>query len=210
VHWQQESVFGTVASLDTDNRRIELRTPGGSDVSIDIAEPIAFWVLPAQADDPAEAVTGNWRKAGIGDDLYVRGERQPGTAAIRARLIVAGGFRTFVGTVDAMDPLTETVQLRDFRSGRVRSIRFDFMPIYVAARGATPDHHHLYGATVGDLKEGDSVLILADQDVQTSRIRAFVLITGFSREGILGPASGQSSDWIFKAVGIGGRATARP
>ncbi len=109
-----------------------------------------------------------------------------------------------------MDPLTETVQLRDFRSGRVRSIHFDFMPIYVAARGATPDHHHLYGATVGDLKEGDSVLILADQDVQTSRIRAFVLITGFSREGILGPGSRQSSHWIFKAVGIGGRATARP
>src|SRR5437870_6199488 len=38
VYWQQESVFGTVASLDTDNRRIEQRTPGGSDVSIDIAE----------------------------------------------------------------------------------------------------------------------------------------------------------------------------
>jgi hypothetical protein len=205
LHWEQDSVFGTVASLDIDHRRIELRIPRGSDISIDIAEPTAFRVLPAQADDLSDAVAGDWRQAAPGDELYVRGERQAGMAAIRARLIVSGGFRTFVGTVDSMGPLTETLQLRDFRSGRLRSIHFDFMPIYVAARGATPGDHPLYWATVGDLNEGDSVLVLAHQNVGTGSIGAFALITGFARAGIMGPASGESSDWIFNAIGIAGQ-----
>ena len=64
---------------------------------------------------------------------------------------------------------------------------------------------HLYLATVGDLNEGDSVLILGRENGQTGNIDAFLLITGFSPGGVLQPGPGQSADWIFQAIGFGGR-----
>jgi hypothetical protein len=204
LEWERESVFGTVRSLDISNRRIALRTPGGSDVVIDAAGPTAFWILPAQALDPANVVPGDWKELTAGDELYVRGDRAPGTGTIRARLIVAGGFRSFIGSIESMDPLTELLGLRDFRSGRRRSVHFDFTPIYIVGRASGSPDRRLLWANVGDLKRGDSVLVLARQDGGTGKIDALMLITGFSRDGIVRPPPGQSSDWIFKAVGFGG------
>jgi Domain of unknown function (DUF5666) len=203
--WERDSVFGTVKSLDTRNHRMALRTPGGADVQIDAADPIAFWTLPAQTHDPAEVVPADWQKLTVGDEVYVHGDRAFTTGAIRARLVVSGGFRSFVGSVESMEPLNELLRLRDFRSGRSRSVHFDFMPIYIAGRAAGSADRHLYSGTIGDLKEGDSVLIMARQDGHTGHIDALLLITGFSRAGIAGPEPGQSPDWLFRAVGIGGQ-----
>jgi len=125
---------------------------------------------------------------------------------MRARLIVSGGFRSFDGSIESMEPLTRLLHLRDFRSGRDRSVHFDFMPIYVAGKNVEADtrERRLYPATVGDLKEGDSVLILGRENEQTGDIDAFLLIAGFS-PGSVQPGPGQSADWIFQAIGFGGR-----
>jgi hypothetical protein len=81
------------------------------------------------------------------------------------------------------------------------------MSIYVVGKNTVPSaqDRHVYSATVGDLKEGDSVLILGRENDQTGDIQAFLLITGFSPGGILQPGPGQSPDWIFQAIGFGGR-----
>lgn len=124
---------------------------------------------------------------------------------MRARMIVSGGFRSLAGSVESMDPLTKLLVLRDFQSGRSRRIHFDFMPIYVAGKTDAPDSRdrRLYPATIGDLKTGDSVLILGRDNKQTGGADAFLLITGFSPGGVVQPGPGQSAEWIFKAVGFG-------
>jgi hypothetical protein len=204
LEWQRDSVFGTVKSMDTTNDRIAVRTPRGPDVMIDAVGPIASWTLPAQARDPADVIPSNWEKLTVGDEIYIRGDRVPGTGAIRARVIVSGGFRSFVGSIESMDPLKEFLHLRDFRSGSSRSMHFDFIPIYIVGSVSRSADRHLYSATAGDLNEGDSVLVLGREDEKTGRIDAFLLITGFSRDGIVQAGPGQSSDWIFKALGFGG------
>jgi hypothetical protein len=176
-----------------------------ADVLVDVAARAAFWILPTQAIDPADVVPGDWKKLTVGAALYVRGDRVSATGGIRARLIVAGGFRSLVGSIESMEPLTESLSLRDFRSGRIHSNQIDLTPIYIVARAGGSAERHLYSGTVGDLKKGDSVLFLACQDGQTGEIHGFALITGFSRDAIVRPAPGQASDWIFKAVGLGGR-----
>ena len=200
--WERDSVFGTVKSIDPIDHRMTLRSPGGSDVLIDASGPIELWILPPDALDFEDAVAGPWSKLAAGDDVYVRGDRG-GTGAVRARLIVSGGFRGFAGSIESMDPLTEMIELRYFRSGRSRPMHFDFSSIYVAGAAKGPEDRPLYFATIGDLKEGDSVLILGREDAQSGGIRASLLITGFSPQEIVQPAEGQSSDWIFKAVGFG-------
>ena len=55
------------------------------------------------------------------------------------------------------------------------------------------------------MKEGDSVLILGRENAETGVIDAFLLITGFSPGGVLQPGPGQPADWIFQAIGFGGR-----
>jgi hypothetical protein len=206
VRWQSEGLFGTVKSLDTGNHKITVSVSSSPDVSVDAAGPVGFWTLPTAADDPADAIRGSWDTLAAGDAIYVRGERLFGAQTIRARLIVSGGFRSFAGSIEAMEPLTDLLRLRDFHSGRSRPVHFDFMPIYNVGRTTAPGapDRRLYPATVGDLKKGDSVLILGRENSQTGGIEAFLLITGFSPGGVVQPGPGQSTDWILQAVGFGG------
>jgi hypothetical protein len=162
VRWQSESLFGAVKALDQANHRITVRVSASSDVTVDAAGSVAFWILPTAADDPADTIHGGWESIVPGDAIYVRGERVAGMPTMRARLIVSGGFRSFAGSVESMEPLTSLLQLRDFRSGRTRPVHFDFMSIYVVGKNTVPGarDRRLYPATVGDMKGGDSVLLL--------------------------------------------------
>jgi hypothetical protein len=207
VRWQSESLFGAVKALDQANHRITVRVSASSDVTVDAAGSVAFWILPTAADDPADTIHGGWESIVPGDAIYVRGERVAGMPTMRARLIVSGGFRSFAGSVESMEPLTSLLQLRDFRSGRTRPVHFDFMSIYVVGKNTVPGarDRRLYPATVGDMKGGDSVLLLGREKDQGGGIDALMLITGFSPGGVLQPGPGQSADWIFQAIGFGGQ-----
>jgi len=207
IRWQSEGLFGTVKALDQANHRITVRVSASSDVTVDAAGSVGFWILPAAAVEPSDTVRGGWESLATGDAIYVRGERARGMPTMRARLIVSGGFRSFAGSIESMEIFASVVQVRDFRSGRTRPIHFDFMSIYVVGKNTVPDtrDRRLYPATVGDIKEGDSVLLLGRENDQTGGINAFLLITGFSPGGVLQPGPGQSADWIFQAVGFGER-----
>jgi hypothetical protein len=205
IRWQSESLFGTVKALDASNHTITVSVSASSDASVDVAGSVAFWMVPPSAEDPADTIRGSLDRLVIGDAIYVRGERVPGTPTMRARLIVSGGFRSFAGSLESMEPLKELVTIRDFRTGRSRSIHI-FMQFYTVGKTTASGmrDRRLYFATVGDLKKGDSVLVLGRENKQTGSVDAFALITGFSPGGILQPGPGQSSDWIFQAAGFGG------
>ena len=206
IRWQGESLFGTVKALDPANHRITVKVTASSDVSVDAAGPVEFWTLPTAADDPSDAVRGGWESLATGDAIYVRGERATGMPARRARMIISGGFRSFTGSVESMEPLTSSLRLRDFRSGRIRTVHFNFTTMYVVGKNTVPgdQDRRLYPATIGDLKVGDSVLVMGRENDQTAGIDLFLLITGFSPGGVLRPSAAQSSDWIFQAIGFGG------
>jgi hypothetical protein len=205
VRWQSESVFGAVKSWDARDRKMIVSVPSSGDVSVDAAGPLAFWILPTGADDAGDVIRGSWDTLVAGDPIYIRGERTPGAQTVRARMVVSGGFRSFAGSVQSMQPLTEQLVLRDFQSGRRRPVHFDFTSIYVVGKTSAPGSRdrRMYPATVGDLKTGDSVLILGRDDKQNGGTEAFLLITGFSPGGVVQPGPGQSPDWIFQAVGFG-------
>ena len=205
IRWQSDNLFGIVKSLDPGAHRITVTVSPSSEVSVDAAGSVAFWKLPAAANNPSDVVRGGWESLATGDAIYVRGERVNGTVSMQARLIVSGGFRSFIGSVESMDPLTSLLQVRDFRSGRSRPVHFDFMSIYVVGRNTAPDtqNRRLYPATIGDLKVGDSVLIMGRENEPTHDIDSLLLITGFSPRGVLRPGPAQSPDWIFQAMGFG-------
>ncbi len=205
VRWQSESVFGVVKSWEARDRKIIVSVSGSGDVSVDAAGPLAFWIMPAGAEHAGDVIGGSWDTLVAGDPIYIRGERTPGGQTVRARMVVIGGFRSFAGSVQSMQPLTEQLVLRDFQSGRSRRVHFDFMPIYVVGKTSAPGSRdrRLYPATLGALKTGDSVLILGRDNEQTGGIEAFLLITGFSPGGVVQPGPSQSDEWIFQAVGFG-------
>jgi hypothetical protein len=207
VRWQGESLFGTVKSLDAGSHKITLSVAGSAEFSVNAAGSVAFWKLPAAAHGPADAVQGGWESLATGDVIYVRGERAAGMRSMQARLIVSGGFRSFTGSVESIEPLTGLVHLRDFRVGRSRPVHFNFMSIYVVGKSTAPgvQDRHLYSATVGDLKQGDSVLVLGRENGETGDVEAFLMVTGFAPGGFLRPGPGQSADWIFQAVGLDGK-----
>ena len=83
-----------------------------------------------------------WSDLAVGDELFVRGRRVSATGTIRARFLVIGGFRVLAGSIKAMDVLENRLELSDFGSGASQWIRFDFVQIYVAARGDRSDGRH--------------------------------------------------------------------
>jgi hypothetical protein len=186
VRWQSAALFGTVKALDRANHRITVRVSASSDVSVDAAGSVPFWILPTATHDSADTVHGGWESLATGDAIYVRGERVTGMPTMRATLIVSGGFSSLAGSVETMESLTSLLQLRDFRSGRSRPVHFDFISIYVVGKNAAPGarDRRLYPATIGDLKEGDSVLLLGRENDRTGDIDAFLLIAGFSPGGV--------------------------
>ena len=86
----------------------------------------------------------------------------------------------------------------------MRTIHFDFTPIYIVANSSKEAADRLYPGTVGDLDNGDAVLVFVRQDEESGEIDGNVLITGFSRDTVVSPPRGRPSDWIFKAIGFGG------
>jgi len=106
VRWQSESLFGVVKALDPANHRITVRVSASTDVSVDGAGSVGFWILPATANNPSDVVSGSWDSVVLGEAIYVRGKRVTGMPTMRARMVVSGGFRSLTGSIESMDPLT--------------------------------------------------------------------------------------------------------
>jgi hypothetical protein len=206
VRWQADSLFGTVKSLDLPTHRIIVSVPTSSDVSVDATGSVALWIQPLAADDPADAVRGSLEKLSEGDAIYVRGDRVPGMRTMRARMIVSGGFRRFAGSVESEDVVADTIQLRDFRSGRSRTVHVSFEQFYATGKNTVPhgQDRRLYPLIFTDIREGDSVVVFGRENSQGG-VDGALLVTGFSAGGVLQPGPGQSADWIFQAVGFGGQ-----
>jgi hypothetical protein len=210
MRWQAQSVFGVVAALDPQTRRITVTPSGdGSEASlaVDAGGKVVYWRFPRTAAGLSDAVRGSWDKILIGDAIYIRGERQSESGPMLARLIISGGFRSFVGTIEAIDALNGLIRLRDLGSGKTRVVHVSFNDLYVISRppgsAGSQAECKLYRMSFGDPKPNDSVVAFGKEDGPSDRVHGFALIAGFSSFGAIPFGPDAHTHWIFDALGIG-------
>jgi hypothetical protein len=205
--WQGDSLYGVVAGVNREARRITLAVSAGDKTathSIDVSSNAAYWVFPHDTIRLRDAVPGSLDRVATGDTLYVRGTKRGASQTFAASLIVSGGFRSFAATIESMEILDEQMHVRLILSGRRQKVHVNLGELYTIGRvgAATSEARRLYRISAGDLQPGDTVLILGIGE-GTESLRACALIAGFSPFGSLPPDPGQQLRWIFDNVPLG-------
>lgn len=212
IRWQAHSVFGIVSALDQQTHRITLDVSNNGSrqsLTVDASGKAAYWIFPRGSTELVDAVHSSWDRISAGDAIYVHGHRDIESGPLLAGLIIAGGFRSFVGEIESIEALNSLVRIRDFVSGKTRLVSIGFNRIYVVGRppgsyGA--DERKLYRSfSFSDLRPNDSVLVLGREEGQSDRLLSLALITGFSSFGAFAPEHTQQMHWIFESLGIGAR-----
>jgi hypothetical protein len=206
--WQADSLYGVVSELNREARRVTLAVSAANKTmsySVDVSPKAVYWFFPQNARHLSDAVSGSLDGIVPGDTLYVRGTRDGAGQKFDANLVVSGGLRSFAATIETMEVLDETLEVRMVLSGNRRSVHISLGELY--GIGRTEDvtagkSRRLYQIAAADLKAGDTVLILGNYEGPDS-VRACALIAGFSPFSLRPPDPNQQLRWIFDNVPVG-------
>jgi hypothetical protein len=207
AEWQADSLYGIVSEIDRKAQRITLEVSTGDTKTthvVEVGPNAAYWVFPPNSINLSDAVTGSLEAVALGDALYVRGTKSGASEKFRATLIVSGGFRSFAATIETMEILDETLDVRLVLSGNLRKAHIPLGVLYSVAQvgGATDKTRGLYRIAAADLQPGDTVLILGTSAWPDS-VRACALVAGFSPSGVLPPDPSQQMPWVFDKLLLG-------
>ena len=116
-----------------------------------------------------EAISVPAKELSAGQPVYVWGTRQ--SDVVSAKLVAIGGNRVAVGTISSIQPLTNTVGVREIAGGRDLDVKLLVTQLYRTApiittptEIKTPAGVPLLSVGFGELKEGDSVLVIGSGD----------------------------------------------
>ena len=189
--WQAGGAFGVITALDPRTRNITLRPsrPGGaSEVKVDASGPVRYESFSAGS---STGLPASWNQLSVGDYVYVRGEKTADATAMAARLIVAGGLRTFTGTIESIDILDEQIRIRTLLSGTVRTVHVDPGVLHAISPGGP-----MRGIWLADLQPGDPVLVLAQGGGEAGDVQALAVLASFSSFGF-GKGENERLPWFF-------------
>jgi len=178
VRWQAKSAFGVITALDPRTRNITLKLSHpttSSQITIDASGPVTYQAFSAGRFRELPTL---WNQLSVGNYLYVRGEKSGDAHVMAARLIVAGDFRTFTGTIESMDALGERIRVRAMLSGDTRTVDADPAVLYVTSPAGP-----MRRIDFGDIQPGDPVLVLAQRNGQAGDVQAVAVIRSFSSFG---------------------------
>ena len=206
--WQAGSLYGLVSEVDRKTRRITLEVSSGGKTthhSVELSPDTVYWFVPANFKCLSDAVTGSLDRVAAGDRIYVRGSKDSASQTFVARLVVAGGFRSFAATIDTMELLDDQIRVHLVLSGNPRTVHIRFGELFTIGQvgGAAPSgSRRLYPIEAADLQSGDTGLILGTDDGPSS-LQACALIVGFSPGGVVPPDPSEQLRWIFDNVFLG-------
>jgi len=206
--WSMHGVFGTVRALDPRKHRITLETRANgttADLSVDASGPVTYWVFPQGDIQVKDAMRGSWDKLAAGDLAYIYSVKDKNGEA-EASVILLGGVRVVAGIVQSFDGLNEQIHLRSLRSGEARVVHTDFSGLYLIGRSSGSegsDARKLYRMSLGDLRMGDSVLVLGREDRQQGRIEGLAVVSGLLVSDGVATGQGLPTDWVFSQLGLG-------
>jgi hypothetical protein len=107
---------------------------------------------------------------------------------MKARVILLDGFQALTPTIDSVDALAETVTLHELSTEKPIEVRIRPSDLFVLNPGLdlaqnetseSPHGRKLQTLDVGDIQQGDSVVVVGKLDDSSGRMKCIALIADF-------------------------------
>lgn len=116
AEWQRRGIWGTVTSLNPATKEVTInaRTPEGMKPVVVAAssDKIDFRRYAPDSVKYSDAKASSFAELKVGDQLRALGERSADGAKFTPEEIVAGSFKTILGTVASIDAANHTVTIK--------------------------------------------------------------------------------------------------
>ena len=207
TRWQRGSVFGVIDSVDSDRRGMTMlpERAGAMPVHIAFNQDTRYRRLPAGARSVKEAASFSVSELHPGEHVYVSGGQDSNSSGISANLVAIGGNQAVAGTISSVRPLTNTVTVREIGTGRDLETRLLVSQLYRTApmintptEIKTPAGVPLVSVGFGELKEGDSVLVIGSSAPRDPKMTGVILVTSFGAYGVAPDDPTGQLAWFFK------------
>lgn len=209
AQWQRGSIFGVIESIDSDLRGMAVvpanPSAGSKSVSVKLGPNVRYRRFPPAAKSVTEAVSFSPGELRAGEQVYVWGVREQGGSSVQAGIVAIGGTRAIAGTISDIHPLATAVKVRELDSDQDLAVTLSVSQLYRTApmmttptRIRTPAGVPLVNVDFGDLKSGDSVLVIGRNSGTGSTMAGVMLISSFGGFGVApNDPSGQLT-WFLK------------
>jgi hypothetical protein len=186
--WRRRGIVGVITLLDPERKQIslEVRSLGGAkSVTIPAGDgKPSFRRYAPDSVKFSDARPSSFEELRVGDQLRALGEKSEDGARFAAEQIVSGAFRSVSGTVTAVDPQKQELNVKDAQSGKpfVVAIGKDALlrrlPAALPPAGGPELLERLPAITIADLKAGDLILVSSTKGADPQRLNAIALVSG--------------------------------
>jgi hypothetical protein len=210
ARWFSDGAFGTVIELQPKSTSLVLECHRGGNtkrvlVNTDDKTRFHRW----NGVESSEIALASWTQVRLGDRIYVHGSSPVDGKSLNATSVIIGGVQPFAGTLGAINALDETVRLNELITGETVTVHVNPEGPRLISPGPKGSQREdsararvLQTIDFGDIREGDSVIVLARQDESSgTKIYGLALIVNFG-EPTLQDVSGQVS-WKLMPVTLG-------
>jgi len=110
--WVKRGTTGTVTALDPAAKTLTIKV-GQREVTVQPSDKTEYNRYSLDSAKFSDAKPSNFAEIKTGDQVRVLGNKSPDGATVKAEQIVAGTFRQIAALVEAIDPATGELKVRD-------------------------------------------------------------------------------------------------
>ena len=207
LNWQSNSVYGSILTMDKASRKVMVMPLASQNppppTEITLPAETVFRTYPSTAMRIGDAGPIRVDDLQVGDKVYIRGRRSPGTQMLEASLLIQGGMRAVVAAL--LEVEASKVRVQEYGTGRTLDIAVPSTRAYRtmaeltnSSGGVRLDESALSTITLADLKAGDTVLVVGTVDYESNRGTALGVVAQFGYFGTSPNDGDQQVTWILK------------
>ena len=212
ARWLSGGDFGTVIQLDPKSKSVVLECHLGGNskrVLVNTSEKTRFHRFSWNGEELSATAPASWAQIHLGEWMHVEGSSSVDGMSRNAMLVISGNLQAMAGTIGAINPVDETVRLNQLITEEAAIIHINPAALRLIRPGPERSHPEdgmgafvLQAIDFGDIREGDSVIVLGRQDESSkTKIDGVTLMVNFGEPALQG--LNQQATWKLMPVSLG-------
>jgi hypothetical protein len=183
ARWLSDSAFGTVVELEPESKNLVLESLVGGDtkrVLVTTSDKTRFHRYLWDGTELSEIASASWEQVRLGERMYVHGTTSSDGESLDATSVNFGELQAIAGTIGAINPLDETLRLNELLTDQAVTVHIGPGDLRLISPGQQGTARALQAIDFGDIREGDSVIVLVRQNESAGTlVDGAVLIVNF-------------------------------
>jgi hypothetical protein len=212
ARWLSGSAFGTVIEIEPASKNLVLESHLGGNtkrVLVTASETTRFHRYRWDGTELNEIASASWAQVRVGQRIYAHGTPSADGESLGATSVIFGDLQAIAGTIGAINPLDETLRLNELLTDQTVMVHISPVDLRLISPGPQGSQREdgiqarvLQTIDFGDIREGDSVIVLGRQNESSgTKIDGAVLLVNFGEPN---PQSvGQKVTWELVPVMLG-------